>query len=100
MRKIQFSKAHYKHYTFRFITQIRGGLVALIFGKAIELDAATAKDTAAVTLMSTDIDGIAAGVTSIHDVWASVIELGIGQYLLQRQVGPACVLFLILAVCE
>ena len=88
------------HYTFRLITQIRGGLVAVIFAKAVYLDAALAKDSAAVTLMSTDIDGIASGVTKIHDIWASVIELGLGLYLLQRQVGAACVLFLVPAVCE
>jgi ATP-binding cassette, subfamily C (CFTR/MRP), member 1 len=47
--------------------------VALVFAKALDLDATTARDSATVTLMSTDIDGIASGLQSIHDIWASVI---------------------------
>lgn len=64
------------------------------------MDSATAKDAAAVTLMSTDIDGIASGLQSTHDIWASVIELGLGVYLLERQVGVACFLILVPAVCK
>ncbi|KAI1844325.1 hypothetical protein JX266_009419 [Neoarthrinium moseri] len=86
------------HHTYRLITSLRGGLVALIFSKVLNLDATTAKASAAVTLMSTDIDGIASGISSIHDIWASVIELGLAVYLLQRQVGAACFLILMPAV--
>lgn len=92
------SKCHYTHYTYRLITAVRGSLVTLIFAKAIDLDAATAKDSAAVTLMSTDIDGIASALQKVHDIWASIIELGLAIYLLQRQIGPACFLILIPAV--
>jgi len=53
-----------------------------------------------VTLMSTDIDGIATGLREIHEVWAAIIELGIGVYLLARQIGAACFLIIIPAVCE
>ncbi|KND86292.1 ABC transporter C family member 8 [Tolypocladium ophioglossoides CBS 100239] len=95
---IAFSRCHYMHHTFRLITSVRGGLVALIFAKVVDLEAATAKDSAAVTLMSTDIDGIASGLQKIHDLWASVIELSLGMYLLQRQVGAACFLILVPAV--
>jgi ATP-binding cassette, subfamily C (CFTR/MRP), member 1 len=95
----QFSKCHYTHHTYRLITSVRGGLVALIFAKVVDLEAATAKDSAAVTLMSTDVDGIASGLQNIHDIWASVIELGLGVYLLQRQVGAACFLVLVPAIC-
>lgn len=73
--------------------------MGLIFVKATSLDAATASDTASVTLMSTDVDGIASGLQKIHDMWASILELGLGIYLLQRYVGAACFLLLIPAVC-
>ncbi|KAK2591110.1 hypothetical protein QQS21_011198 [Conoideocrella luteorostrata] len=92
---IAISRCHYMHCTYRLITAVRGGLVALIFSKAIDLDVATAKESAAVTLMSTDIDGVASGLQKIHDIWASLIELGLGIYLLQLQVGAACFLILI-----
>ncbi|PHH80624.1 hypothetical protein CDD80_627 [Ophiocordyceps camponoti-rufipedis] len=94
----QVSKCHYMHHTFRLITSVRGGLVALIFAKVVDLEATTAKDTAALTLMSTDIDGISSGLQDVHDMWASFIELGLGVFLLQRQVGAACFLVLVPAV--
>lgn len=87
------------HHTFRLITAVRGGLVSLIFTKVIDLDAVTAKESAAVTLMSTDIDGIASGLQKIHDIWASIIELAIGIYLLERQIGSACFIILVPAAC-
>lgn len=97
---MKLSKCHYTHCTYRLIVAVRGGLVALIFARALELDAATAKDSAAVTLMSTDIDGIASALQKVHDIWASVIELGLAVFLLERQIGPACFLILIPAVGE
>ncbi|RDA82906.1 hypothetical protein CP532_4784 [Ophiocordyceps camponoti-leonardi (nom. inval.)] len=90
---IAISKCHYMHHTFRLITSVRGGLIALIFAKVVELDAT--KDTAAVTLMSTDIDGITSGLQDVHDIWASFIELGLGIFLLERQVGAACFFVLV-----
>lgn len=65
----------------------------------MDLEASKAKDSAAVTLMSTDVDGVASGLQKIHDIWASVVELGLGVYLLQRQVGAACFLVLIPTIC-
>ncbi|KAJ5862500.1 hypothetical protein N7455_006568 [Penicillium solitum] len=73
-----FSRCHYTHHTYRLITSIRGGLVALIFNKVMDLEASNAKDSAAVPLMSTDVDGVVNGLQKIHDIWASVIELGLG----------------------
>jgi len=49
--------------------------------------------------MSTDVDGITTVLAQSHDTWASVIELGLGLYFLARQVGAACFLMLIPAVC-
>lgn len=96
---MQLARCHYMHHTFRLITSVRGGIVALVFAKAIGLDADAAKESAAVTLMSTDVDGIASGLQKIHDIWASFIELGLAVYLLQRQVGAACFLVLVPAIC-
>lgn len=99
-RLLEHSEQNYTRRTYRLITSVRGGLVALIFTRSIDLDAYTAKASAAVTLMSTDIDGLAGGLQKIHDIWASFIELGLGIYLLQRQIGSACFLVLIPAVCK
>jgi len=74
---------------------IRGGLVALIFEKTLGIEEAKARDGDAVSLMSADIEGIEPGIELIHEIWASVIELGIALYLLQMQVGAACFLVVI-----
>lgn len=67
-------------------------LVSAIFRKALCLDLPTAQKSAAVTLMSTDVSGIEAGFTMIHDLWAGIIELAIGMWLLARYVGGAAFL--------
>ncbi|OLN96559.1 Canalicular multispecific organic anion transporter 1-like protein 1 [Colletotrichum chlorophyti] len=89
------SRCWYQHLTFQLVTLFRGGLVSLIFKKTLALDASAIKDSAPVTLMSVDIENIAVSMTFIHDVWATVVELPVGVYLLYRQVGPPCFLLLI-----
>ncbi|KDN69059.1 hypothetical protein CSUB01_10053 [Colletotrichum sublineola] len=69
---------------------IRGSLFALIFEKTMSLDVSTARNNEAVTLMSADIEGIEPGVELIHEIWASIVELGVALYLLERKVGAAC----------
>lgn len=67
----------------------------MIYKKTVHLDTACAKDGAAVTLMSTDVDGIATSIREMHEIWASVVELAVAVYLLERQIGPACFLVVI-----
>ncbi|KJZ71929.1 hypothetical protein HIM_08685 [Hirsutella minnesotensis 3608] len=87
---IAISKAYYKHLTYRMITMLRGVLVSAIFKKSLRLrQSDKANESAAVTLMSTDIDGIEGGLDQFHDIWASVLELALGVYLLATIVGGA-----------
>ncbi|KAI1878317.1 uncharacterized protein JN550_000499 [Neoarthrinium moseri] len=90
--------ACYKHAVYRCLTMNRGMLVSAIFKQTLELDLATAKKSAAVTLMSTDVDSIEAGFVMMHDLWAGVLELGIGVFLLARYVGAAAFLVVVPAV--
>lgn len=83
---------------YQLTTTLRGGLVSLIFRKSLGLDAATASQGKAVTLMSTDIDSIASGVKYLHEIWASIFELGLAVYLLNLQIGAACFVVVIPAV--
>ncbi|KAK1994915.1 P-loop containing nucleoside triphosphate hydrolase protein [Colletotrichum falcatum] len=92
------SKGVYNHAVYQLTTTLRGGLVSLIFRKSLGLDAATASQGKAVTLMSTDIDSIASGVKDLHEIWASVLELGVAVYLLNLQIGAACFVVVIPAV--
>lgn len=72
--------------------------MSLIYKKTIDLDTASAKEGAPLTLMSTDVDGIATGIQEMHEIWASIVELAIAIYLLERQIGPACFLVIVPAV--
>lgn len=40
----------------------------------------------AVTLIGTDIERIAYNFMQIHEIWASIIEIGVAIWLLERQV--------------
>ena len=51
-----------------------------------------------MTLMSTDIDSIASGVNDLHEIWASILELGVAIYLLYLEIGAACFVVAIPAV--
>ena len=84
------STAQYRHQIYRVITMIRGGLTCLIYNATLSLDTNSIGDSAAITLMSTDIERIGAGLTTIDSLWAGPIEAGIAIFLLQRELGMAC----------
>jgi hypothetical protein len=46
-------------------------------------------DSAAVTLMSIDVERIFNGLRSFHDLWAALVEVSIAAWLLQRNLGIA-----------
>ncbi|KAJ4130214.1 hypothetical protein NW768_007197 [Fusarium equiseti] len=89
------SGAWYKHLSFQMVTMYRGGLVSLIFKKTLKLKTASVKDSAPVTLMTTDVETVVAAGSSIHDMWANLLELPVGIYLLYRQVGHPSLLVLV-----
>lgn len=92
------SVAVYKHKTFGMITMARGGLVTLVYSKTLRIDAASLQDSAAVTLISTNVQSIVTGWTNIHELWASPIEVGIAVYLLELRVGLACMAPVVIAI--
>ena len=75
---------------------MRGSLVGIIYHKTLRLTSSSTKASAALTLMSADVDRIALTVEKIYEVWAGTIEVGIAVYLLERQIGWACIAPLIL----
>jgi ATP-binding cassette subfamily C (CFTR/MRP) protein 1 len=78
----------------------RGSLVSIIYHKTLRLKLSSTKNTAALTLMSTDVDRIALTLEKIHEIWASTIETVVAVYLLERQFGLACVAPVTLALCK
>ncbi|EKV04366.1 ABC transporter, putative [Penicillium digitatum PHI26] len=59
----------------------------------MRLDVGIARDSAALTLMSVDVERISSGLQYVHEVWASPIDIGLALWLLERQLGLAVVAF-------
>ncbi|KAF4455698.1 hypothetical protein F53441_2030 [Fusarium austroafricanum] len=76
-----------QHQNYRLITMIRASLVSLIYDRTLTLDLVEAKDSAALTLMSTDIERIGQGLQFVHEIWATPAEFGVAIFLLQREVA-------------
>lgn len=74
---------------YRFVTSVRGSLVSMIYTKTTDLSITALNESAAVTLMSSDVETICQGLANVHEIWAVPIELVIALYLLDRQLGVA-----------
>ncbi|EFZ03270.2 ABC transporter, transmembrane domain, type 1 [Metarhizium robertsii ARSEF 23] len=83
------TSASYNHLNNRLVTLLRGVLVSEIFKKTLAIDQCSARELAAATLMSTDVEGISLGLRKFHDILASIVEVGLGIYLITTIVGKA-----------
>ena len=79
---------------------VRAGLISMLYSKTTELKSVQLQDSAAITLMGTDVERIVVAFKSIHEVWASLLDIGIAIWLLERQIFVACVVPAIIAVCK
>ncbi|KAF4957433.1 hypothetical protein FSARC_11314 [Fusarium sarcochroum] len=86
------TSGQYQHLTYRAITMARGQLVSMLYNKSTDISITNANPTAALTLMSADIERIDMGWRTAHDVWANLVEIVIAVYLLGRQLGIACLI--------
>ncbi|KAI0543772.1 P-loop containing nucleoside triphosphate hydrolase protein [Xylaria curta] len=87
------------HLTYRLMTMMRGGLISIIYRKMLGSKAEKSNDSAAVTLMGTDVQRIA---ETFHyllvETIPAFIQLGIATYLLYLQLGAVFVVLLILSI--
>ncbi|KAK9777262.1 putative ATP-binding cassette transporter [Seiridium cardinale] len=97
---IAVSRAFYWRQTNRTIASIRSCLIAMIYRHTTGLKATELKDTAIVTLMGTDVERIAQALRLIHELWASILEVGIALWLLQRQMSWAFLVPLIITLAS
>lgn len=86
---IALSRAFYGYFTQRLVAMARGCLVSAVYDKTTESQILAGDDAAAITLMSTDIERVMGGMEYMHDMWANVLEVGLGCWLLQRKLGFA-----------
>lgn len=80
---------------------MRGGLVILIYSKMTELQLVNVSESAAMTLMGTDVQRIAETFHGIiADAVPAVIQLGIATYLLYVQLGAAFIAPIIITISK
>ncbi|TWU72314.1 hypothetical protein ED733_000129 [Metarhizium rileyi] len=95
---ILISRAWYQRQKYRLLARIRSGLIAKIYQDTTTLRQAEVKDSAAITLMSTNVEKIMSSLRQIHEIWASVPEIGVAIWLLARQMSYASVLPLVICL--
>lgn len=69
----------------------RAGLISMIYRQTSLLKASSMRDNEAITLHGTDVEVIVNSVKTIHETWASLLEVGVALWLLERQIFAACV---------
>jgi ATP-binding cassette subfamily C (CFTR/MRP) protein 1 len=72
----------------------------LIYEKALQIRAVNAKEVTAIATMGTDTERIYLSMELLHDTWASVLDVAIATWLLQRQIGLACLAPIVVTGCK
>lgn len=74
--------------------------MGLIHDHTMRLASVSYDDGAAITLMSTDADSLDGIGEMVHEIWAQIVQVLIGTWLLAGQVGWIWPLPLFLICCE
>lgn len=74
------------------ISVTRGGVIGLVYDQSLHLDpnAAGANPLAALTHADGDTDAAQQALYQAHDLWSSIVEIVVADYLIWRQMGAAC----------
>lgn len=95
------STAFSGYYTERTKSMARAYLCAAIYRKTTEIPIKDAADRAGLTLMSTDIEHVEIGIRHMHSMWASLVKVGIGCWLLYEKFGIVFITpIFIIVVCS
>lgn len=87
---VAISTGYYWYMAYRTITMVRGSLIAVVYSHTLDLPLG-AHHSSPSTLMSTDVERICTCLVNLHELWANVIEVGIAVYILEKQIGVACI---------
>ena len=90
MRDLQISNSSYQYQSLRFVTRLRGGLTALAYQRSLQIREAEQGKVTAMAILGADIPQIVAGFQMIHEVWASLLDVAIATWLLERKLSLAC----------
>ena len=87
---MQCSTALSSYQATRFVTRVKGGLIGLVYQETMKARTVDLGQTTAIALMGTDVERIGHNLGQIHEIWASVLEVTVAIWLLERQVFLAC----------
>jgi ATP-binding cassette subfamily C (CFTR/MRP) protein 1 len=79
----------YQHKANRLATMVRGSLVNAIYAQTLDLSITSLDESAAVTLMSSDVQQICDAILPIHNTWSGPLEIALAIWLLQKEIGLA-----------
>jgi ATP-binding cassette, subfamily C (CFTR/MRP), member 1 len=69
----------------------------VIYRRTLDLDIAAVDKSAAVTIMSADVERIVFGLRMMHEIWANTVQVAFAAWLLEIQVGVAVIPSLVIA---
>ncbi|KAI1123876.1 putative ATP-binding cassette transporter [Nemania abortiva] len=95
---IAVSTAWYTHLNYKCAAKIRAGLLDAISHKLLRIVPEKGSESKVLTLMVNDVQRIAMNMPYVYDLAVVPIEVGIGLWLLYRQVGPSSLTVLGLAI--
>ncbi|KAH7303548.1 P-loop containing nucleoside triphosphate hydrolase protein [Stachybotrys elegans] len=91
--------AWYEHLTFRAGSQVRGGMITLIYRKMLRMPSSELNESSAVALMGNDVETLVELIKSLLvESWANAITVIITTWLLADQLGAVCVAPIILGI--
>lgn len=93
------SNAFYWYFQERAMYMVRGVLASAVYKKTTEVKISTADNSAALTLMSVDVERVIRGFLRVQEVWANAIQVSLACWLLSRQIGVASVAPVIVVGC-
>lgn len=65
----------------------RGILVSVLYSKTLNVSMISASNSAALVLMSTDVERVVTALPAVHEIWAALAQVAIAAWLLQRELG-------------
>ncbi|KAJ5783587.1 ABC multidrug transporter [Penicillium psychrosexuale] len=80
---ISYALSWYFHHRFR--TMVRSILVTETFAAATRAQTGSSDDSAALTLMSTDMERINMGLFYVHETWASIFQAALASWMLYER---------------
>lgn len=81
----------FHHRSYRTVVMVRGALIILVYDHTLSLNISAPSKSDALTLINADIERIGSGLRSLHETWASVLEIGLSLWLLDQKIGVSTV---------